>query len=117
MNDFSSKDDGKLAGIISYFTIVGWLIAYFALYQNNKTALASYQIRQTLLFHLVSMIVSYAAGALLFAPGASFGLTILWLVRVALFIIWVIGFIGAIGGQRKPMPLIGEPAQSVFSGI
>jgi hypothetical protein len=104
MNDFSSKDDGKLAGIISYFTIVGWLIAYFALYQNNKTALASYQIRQTLLFHLVSMIVSYAAGALLFSPGASFSLTILWLVRVALFIIWVIGLIGA-------------PAQSVFSGI
>ncbi|WP_262713497.1 hypothetical protein [Mucilaginibacter ginsenosidivorax] len=37
MSNYSSSDDGKLAGIISYFTIIGWLIAYFALYQKNKT--------------------------------------------------------------------------------
>lgn len=32
-----TTDDGKTAGIISYFTLIGWLIAYFALYTNNKT--------------------------------------------------------------------------------
>jgi uncharacterized membrane protein len=117
MSNYSSSDDGKLAGIISYFTIIGWLIAYFALYQKNKTYQASYQMRQTLLFHIVSMIVSYAAGAILFSVGLSFGAAILWVVRVALFIIWLIGLLGALQGERKPMPLIGEPAQNIFSGI
>jgi uncharacterized membrane protein len=117
MDNFSSQDDNKIAGIVSYFTIIGWLIAYFALYQNKKTSLASYQLRQTLLFHLVSMVVSYAAGLILFSVGFSFGSTILWVVRLALFIIWVIGFIGALQAEKKPMPLIGDQAQSIFSGI
>ena len=117
MNNLSSTDDGKLASIVSYFTIVGWLIAYFAFYQNNKTTLASYQLRQTLLFHIISMIVSYASGAILFSPDVSFGLTILWFLRVALFVLWIIGLLGAINGDRKPIPLIGERAQSLFSGI
>jgi uncharacterized membrane protein len=116
MSEFS-KDDGKLAGIVSYFTIVGWLIAYFAFYQNNKTYLSSYQLRQTLLFHIISTIVYYAVGALLITPDASFGITIFWLIRVALFVIWIIGLLGALQGENKPMPLIGERAQSMFSGI
>lgn len=117
MDNFSSQDDNKIAGIVSYFTIVGWLIAYFALYQNKKTLLASYQLRQTLMFHLISIVVSYAAGVILFSVGVSFGVTILWVVRLALFIMWILGLLGALQAERKPIPLIGEPAQSIFSGI
>jgi hypothetical protein len=29
----------------------------------------------------------------------------------------VFGFLGAINGEKKPMPLIGEKAQTMFSGI
>jgi sulfite exporter TauE/SafE len=121
MNDFPSKDDGKTAGIISYFTIIGWLIAYFAIYKDNKTALASYQLRQTLLFHLLSIVIYYAVGAILGAlflsSGVTFGLTLNWIINVALFVLWIIGLLGAINGDSKPIPLIGEKAQSVFSNI
>jgi sulfite exporter TauE/SafE len=121
MEDYSPKDDGKTAGIVSYFTIIGWLIAYFALYQNNKTALASYQLRQTLLFHLASIVVYYAVGAMLgamlFTGGFSLWAALYWVVKVGLFILWIIGLIGAVNGEKKPIPLIGEKAQSVFSGI
>ena len=51
------RDTGKTAGIISYFTIVGWLFAYFAFHANKKTELGSYQLRQTLLLNIVFMIV------------------------------------------------------------
>ncbi|RZJ75757.1 MAG: hypothetical protein EOO45_04590 [Flavobacterium sp.] len=34
-----------------------------------------------------------------------------------LAIIWVVGLYGAIQGQKKPMPLIGERAQMMFPGI
>ncbi|WPU96875.1 DUF4870 domain-containing protein [Mucilaginibacter sabulilitoris] len=121
MNEFPSKDDGKTAGIVSYFTIIGWLVAYFAIYKDNKTALASYQLRQTLLFHIVSIIVYYAAGAIFaavfFSGGFSLGYSLYWVIKVALFVLWIIGFIGAINGDQKPIPLIGDKAQSMFSNI
>ena len=71
MNEFPPKDDGKTAGIVSYFTIVGWLIAYFAMYKDNKTELASYQLRQTLLYHIASIIIYYAAAAIFAGVEAS----------------------------------------------
>lgn len=116
-----TTDDGKTAGIISYLTLIGWLIAYFALYANNKTPLAAYQLRQTLLFHLASILVSWVAGFIIgmafITSGVFIGVSIIWIIRLGFFIIWIIGFIGAINGERKPMPLIGEPAQNMFSGI
>lgn len=116
-----TTDDGKTAGIISYFTIIGWLIAYFAIYTNNKTVLASYQLRQTLLFHLASMVVSWVLGFIIAAAfvtsGIFIGSSLIWIIRLGFLIIWIIGLIGAINGERKPMPLIGEPAQNMFSGI
>ncbi|MGF7040780.1 hypothetical protein [Mucilaginibacter lappiensis] len=121
MNDIPSKDDGKTAGIVSYFFILGWLIAYFAMYKDNKTALSTYQLRQTLLFHLASIVIYYAVGAIfaatLFSGGFSLGYALYWVVKVGLLILWIIGFIGAINGEQKPIPLIGEKAQSIFSGI
>ncbi len=121
MNEFAPKDNGKTAGIISYFTIIGWLIAYFAMYKDNKTYLATYQLRQTLLYHLVSIVIYYAAGAILAAIflywSVSLYSILIWIINVGLFVIWIIGLIGAINGETKPIPLIGEKAQSVFSGI
>ena len=52
------KDAGKVAGILSYFTIIGWLVAYFGLHQNKKTTIGSYQLRQTLLFIILPEIRS-----------------------------------------------------------
>ncbi|HTD98073.1 MAG TPA: hypothetical protein VK668_02260 [Mucilaginibacter sp.] len=120
-NSFPTSDDGKTAGIISYLTIIGWLIAYFAIHQNNKTALGSYQLRQTLLFHIASMVVSWILGMIfysLFLTGGFFSaLSLSWIVRVGFFVLWLIGFIGAINGEKKPIPLIGEKAQTIFSTI
>jgi uncharacterized membrane protein len=116
-----TTDDGKTAGIISYFTLIGWLIAYFALYTNNKTPLAAYQLRQTLLFHLASILVSWVAGFIIgmafITSGVFIGASIIWIIRLGFLVIWLIGLIGAINGEKKPMPLIGEPAQNMFSGI
>ena len=42
---------------------------------------------------------------------------VFWIVRAGLFVLWIIGLIGAINGEQKPIPLIGDRAQSMFSGI
>jgi len=49
INPFEIEDGGKTAGMMSYFFILGWSLAYFGYHQNNKTSLSSYQLRQTLL--------------------------------------------------------------------
>jgi uncharacterized membrane protein len=124
-NNITTGDNGKTAGIISYLTIVGWLIAFFAMHKDNKTDLGSYQLRQTLLFHIVSMVVYWILGmifaAIFFSSGLTTGwfsiIAINWILRVGFFILWIIGFIGAINGEKKPIPLIGEKAQSIFSTI
>ncbi|MCR8559419.1 hypothetical protein KXD93_17310 [Mucilaginibacter sp. BJC16-A38] len=121
VNNFGTSDNGKTAGIISYFTIVGWLIAYFAFHQNNRTSLGSYQLRQTLLFHIAWMVVRWGLSIFLAAVWLSTGFlslySLLRLVDLAFFIIWVIGLIGAIQGEKKPIPLLGDTAQTMFSSI
>jgi len=120
-SNFGTNDSGKTAGIISYFTIIGWLIAYFAFHQNNKTSLGSYQLRQTLLFHIVLMVLRWGLAIILGTIWMTTGVFSLYyflrVVDFAFLIIWIIGLIGAINGEKKPIPLLGERAQSLFSNI
>ncbi len=122
-NNLTTDDNGKTAGIISYLTIVGWLIAYLAFHTNKKTEQGSYQLRQTLLLHIVyiafyvvwrAVIVSLFFTSLTLLALAG---TVIWIVGLGFFVLWIIGFIGAINGEKKPIPLIGDKAQTLFAGI
>ena len=119
-NNFSTGDDGKAAGIVSYFFIIGWLIAFFAMH-HHKTDLGSYQLRQTLLFHIASAIVLFVLNmifySLLFTEGFWAASALNWLMRSGIIVLWVIGFLGAVNGEKKPIPLIGYKAQTLFKGI
>lgn len=116
-----SNDNGKTAGIISYFTIIGWLIAYFAMHKDNKTELGSFQLRQTLLINLAAIVLSWGLSLVLGILMATTGIYslyyLVYIVQIGLLVIWVIGLLGAINGEKKPMPLIGEKAQTIFSSI
>ncbi|WP_316806335.1 DUF4870 domain-containing protein [Pedobacter agri] len=118
---FKTTDNGKNASIVSYFWFIGWLIAYFAMYKNNETDLSRYQLRQTLLFHLCSTVVSWVLGILLipliFSTGVLGGVYLLRIIQLGFFVLWVIGLIGAVQGEKKPIPFIGEKAQTLFPGI
>jgi uncharacterized membrane protein len=108
-------DNGKTAAIVSYLTIIGWLIAYFAMYKDNKTPLAAYHLRQSLLLMLCALVFQFIRIALLFV---SYTVSMLLsIVAIGFLILWIMGFIAAINGEEKPMPLIGEKAQDLFKGI
>ena len=115
------KDAGKVAGIVSYFTIIGWLVAYFGLYQNNKTAFSSYQLRQTLLLHIVYMIVIFGLPFLLGAFWTLDGIfSLAYFTRLldfTFFVLWIVGLIGAINSEQKPIPILGQRAQFLFSNL
>lgn len=120
-NNVITTDNGKTASIISYFTIIGWLIAYFAMHKDNRTELGSYQLRQTLLLNIASIVLGWGLGfiigLLVVTTGIGALIYLTYLVQLAIFIIWLIGLIGAINGQKKPMPIIGEKAQTMFASI
>ena len=120
-NTSGNQDNAKTASILSYFFILGWLIAYFGFYQNSKTSYSTYQMRQTLMFHIVSMVLHFGLSIVIGLFWLSTGFFSLYsfsrLLSLGLFIIWIIGLIGAINGEKKEIPLIGDWAQNVFSGI
>lgn len=120
-NNTTTADNGKTVAIVSYLTIIGWLIALLAMHNEKKTELGSYHLRQTLLLYIIGIgfyIVWIAIfTSLILSGGFWLALTLSWLVRVGLFVLWLVGFIAAINGEKKPIPLIGGPAQNMFKGI
>ena len=112
-----NTDDGKTVAIISYLSIIGWIIA-FVMHGNNKTTLGAYHLRQTIALFVISLCTWVVQMLLVFIPYIGWALDILLIfVYIGLSVLWVIGFIAALNGQEKPMPLIGKKAQQWFEGI
>ena len=112
-----NADNGKTIAVISYLTLIGWIIAY-VMYGNNKTPLAAYHLRQTLTLYLVSLGLWAIDMILMLIPVIGFIIGILMIfVYIALFVFWVMGLISAINGQEKPMPFFGAKAQDWFKSM
>ena len=110
----SSGIDGKTIAIISYFSVVGWIIAY-VLFSSNKSQMAAYHLRQSLALILGGIACYIIFIILLFIiPFISF---FIWILGVVLLVLWIMGLVSAINGQEKPIPVIGPMAQQIFAGI
>ncbi len=114
MEQSSTSSNGKTAAIISYITLIGWLISYFAL-NNPKTSIGSYHLRQTLLLYICAIVFQIVVYIITMAVPA-LGL-ILSIAGLAFLVLWIMGLIAAINGEEKPMPLIGEKAQQLFKNL
>lgn len=118
---FGVQDDGKTAGLCSYFFVLGWSVSYFGYHQTEKTSLSSFQLRQTLLLYLTYVGTRYGLLVVLDKMGLLTGLfssfNLIVLVNALFVFLWIIGLIGARNGEEKPIPILGRPAQIMFSGI
>jgi len=104
----TTVNEGKTTAIISYLWWIGLIIAFF-MNNSKKNPFASFHIRQMLGLLLFSLL----NGLLYKFVGSTAG----GIVGFGLFILWVIGFIGAIQGQEKKVPLVGDLFQDWFKGI
>lgn len=96
--------DNKTLSIISYITIIGWLVAYFS-GKDKADALLKYHLRQSLGLAIVSIVFNIAFTIIAsIVPGLSF----LGLLGYAFIILWIMGIINAANGALKPVPLIGK---------
>ena len=90
--------DAKATGIISYLSIVGWIIAYMA---GDKDG-AKFHMNQALVLNISSLVLSILSR---FGRPISY---IVWIAEIGLSILWIIAFISAIKAEEKKVPLLGE---------
>ena len=102
MNQPTEK--GKTRAIIAHITLIGWIIAVI-MNNNDKDEFASFYIRQMLGVVVLSIAIS-AVGSLIPLLG-------MFLPLVAV-VLWVFSLVGAIQGEKKPLPVIGDTFQDWF---
>lgn len=96
--------NSKTIAIVSYITIIGWLIAFFQ-YKDNKTPLAKYHLEQSLgvfIFSILWSVVMQIVFSLI--PAMAMLGSLLSLVPLVLVII---GIINAANEELKPVPVVG----------
>lgn len=87
-------DMAKVVSILSYLTIIGWLLA-IVIYGKNQSGLAKFHLQQSL-----GLIITGALLALLPLIG--------WMLSFGIVFLWCYGLVHAINGKRYHMPIIGD---------
>ena len=112
-----NPNESKTIALISYLTIIGWIIA-FVMNGNNKTNLALFHLRQSAFLMLLAVGLYAIQFFLLFIPHIGWMLSALFgILGLGLFILWIMGLISAINGEEKPLPVFGDKIQQLLSSI
>jgi uncharacterized membrane protein len=104
----TTVEEGKTNAIITYITIIGLIIG-FVLNNTKKNSFVSFHIRQMLGLSLFALVNAYIIGR--FSGIASM------IIGIGLLVLWVIGLLGAVNGEEKKIPLLGDQFQDWFKSI
>lgn len=94
--------DKKVTGIISYLSLVGWLIAYLA---GDKEG-AKFHLNQSLVVMIASIILQVFGFALGYIP--IIGGIIRWALGIVMVVFWILGLIYACQDKEQELPVIGS---------
>lgn len=92
----------KTTGILSYITLIGWLIAFLA---GDKEG-AKFHLNQSLVLLIVALINKYVLTKVLGLIPFVGGL-LSYIIGIYIIICWILGLVYAIKEQEKELPLIG----------
>jgi uncharacterized membrane protein len=106
----------KTISIVSYLSIIGWVIAYISYKNANSNAsLCRYHLKQGLGVSIISILINIIL--VIIASVSSSIAIILSLVGLGVIILWVFGIINAVNEQEKPVPLVGGQFENKFHFI
>lgn len=105
--------NNKTLSIVSYITLIGWLIAYFS-GKDNADSLLKYHLRQSLGLLIVGFIFNAALVIFAFVVPA---LVYLGYIGYAFWVLLIIGIINASNEVEKPLPVIGKMFEGKFGFI
>lgn len=113
------SDKGKTVAIISYITIIGFIIALVLNNdKQNKSDLGVFHLRQALGIYLTGIVLSIAQGIFLFIPFLGWLINLaITLSLIALFVFWILGLIAAINAEKKAIPFVGKLYQDLLGSI
>ena len=100
--------DDKTKSIVAHLTLVGWVIA-LVMNQSDKGPNTSFYLRQMLGITVLSLV-----GWLLGMAPVPYLSTVFY---VLVLILWILSLVGALSGQQKPLPVVGDMFQTWFKGI
>ncbi|WP_299627225.1 hypothetical protein [uncultured Tenacibaculum sp.] len=109
MKNLTSIEEGKTNAIISYLTIIGTIVA-IVLNNSSKNAFASFHIRQNIGLNIFLILNSWLILRL-------FGYFGYFIVGALIAVLWFIGLMGAINGDEKKSPIVGDLFQDWFKSI
>ena len=93
----------KVTGIVSYITIIGWIVAYLA---GDKEG-AKFHLNQALVINLATMINNLILGTILgLIP--FIGPIVSWVISIILFVLWILGLVAAVKEEDKAVPFLGQ---------
>ena len=105
--------NNKTLSIVSYITLIGWLIAYFS-GKEQADSLLKYHLRQSLGLLITGCIFNVVCAVLIaIIPSLGF----LSYVGYAFFAIMVFGIINASNEVQRPLPVIGKLFEGQFAFI
>ena len=102
-------NEGKTMAIISHLWIIGLIIAFF-MNNSKKNSFANFYIRQMVGLNLIQFLNGWVIYNFI---GGTAGI----IVSTLLLILWVISLIGAVQGEEKSIPFIGDQFQEWFKNI
>lgn len=89
----------KATSIVSYFTFIGWLIAYLV---GDKEG-AKFHLNQSLVLLICNIILNVIE---ILLRGSILG-KLFSVVGLIMFILWIMGLIAAINQEEKEIPVLG----------
>lgn len=106
--------NNKTLAIISYITLIGWLVSYFSYKgRDEKNQLVSYHLEQSLGLFIIWVLFSVAAAILAgIIPGLGILVSVIGIIQLLLIIA---GIVNAASEVCKPLPLTGKFFEKKFS--
>lgn len=108
--------DKKTLSIISYITIIGWLVAYFSYKDKaDKSSLEKFHLNQSLGLGILGLV--YGIAVQIIASIVPSIALILTLGNLVIFVLWILGILNASKEEEKPLPIIGGMFEGKFDFI
>ncbi|WP_312511541.1 DUF4870 domain-containing protein [Chryseobacterium culicis] len=104
--------DNKTLSIVSYITLLGWLIS-FIIGKEKSNSLLKYHLKQSLGLIIFSIILSITLNVLMMVTKIG----ILGILGFIPLVLMIIGIINAANNVEKPLPMIGKMFEDKFSFI
>jgi uncharacterized membrane protein len=104
--------EDRTVAILSYITLIGFIVA-IVIHSNKKTQLGAFHLRQVLGLIVCGVAFGLCAIVLAFIPILGWLAIMAGWITMLVFVI--MGFISAVTGKQKPVPLLGEKFQVWFA--